>query len=361
MPGVRTPSPIGSFCPAFVRVLCLPATAAYRPSAMDHPDDLLEEFAFGDVPDVGPHVAECARCSAHVSLARQAADWLASSHSAPPPPALRSRVLAAAVRARPPSPGSAFSAYVSQAADFEVLIDSLSPAQWSLPTTDGRTVEDLVRHLAGNDGNVLADLGTAVPVSDSPGPASARPDERGSPVPASARARDLWRDRSDLLMRTVGPAEESLLSRPVRLAGKTPMRRPLREAMMQRAFETWIHRDDIRAAVSLPPEAPSPAHLARIVDFGLALLPGAMDAAGRGRSGAIRLALTGPGSASHVVPLSTSSGSSAPALAHVEIPADRFGRLMAGRVPVTPAVAVIDGSRAAALDLLTVAATLGCE
>ncbi|WP_433378400.1 maleylpyruvate isomerase family mycothiol-dependent enzyme [Actinoplanes sp. CA-142083] len=321
---------------------------------MEHPDDLLEEFAFGEEPDVGPHVAECTRCSAHVSLARQVAGWLASSHSAPPPPALRSRVLAAAVGVRPPSTGSAFSAYVSQAADFEVLLDSLSPAQWALPTADGRTVEDLVRHLAGNDGNVLADLG-------SPTPPPGRARDFGSPAPPSGRARDLWREQSDLLMRTVGRAEEALLSRPVRLAGKTPMRRPLREAMMQRAFETWIHRDDIRAAVALPPEAPSPAHLARIVGFGLALLPGAMDAAGRGRSGAVRLFLTGPGSASHVVPLSSSSAVSSPSLAQVEIPADRFGRLMAGRVPVTPGVAVIDGSRTAALDLLTVAATLGCE
>ncbi|MFI5897447.1 maleylpyruvate isomerase family mycothiol-dependent enzyme [Actinoplanes sp. NPDC051513] len=308
---------------------------------MEHPDDLLEEFAFGDRPDVGPHVAACSRCAAHVSLAQQAADWLASSHSAPPPAPLRSRVLAAAVGVRPPSPGPAFSAYVSQAADFEVLLDSLSPAQWSLSTADGRTVEDLVLHLAGNDGNVLADL--------------------GSPVPPARRARDLWRDQSDQLMRTVGRAEESLLSRPVRLAGRTPMRRPLREAMMQRAFETWIHRDDIRAAVALPPVAPEPSHLARIVDFGLALLPGAMDAAGRGRPGAVQLFLTGPRSASHVVPLSSSCAASSPSLAQVEIPADRFGRLMAGRVPVTSSVAVIDGSRSAALDLLTVAATLGCE
>jgi hypothetical protein len=43
------------------------------------------------------------------------------------------------------------------------------------------------------------------------------------------------------------------------------------------------------------------------------------------------------------------------------MPADRFGRLMAGRVPVTPTVAVVHGDRAAAFDLLAVAATLGCE
>lgn len=299
---------------------------------MDHPDDLLEQFAFGDAPDVGPHVSACPSCAAQVELARQTAGWLASSHSAPPPSALRSRVLAAAVSVRPSSSGSALSAYVSEAADLGILLESLSTEQWAAPTVDGRSVSELVRHLAENDGNVLVDLGVAVP--------------------------SRWRGRSDLLLRTAGEGGE-VLNRSVRLAGKAPVRRPLREAILQRAFETWIHRDDIRAAVALPLLAPAPAHLARILSFGLAMLPAAMDAAGRGRLGAVSLHLTGPGGGTHVVPLSSTPSTSS--LAGVAMPAERFGRLMAGRVPVTATVAVLGGSRAVALDFLTVAATLGCE
>ncbi|MFF5292109.1 maleylpyruvate isomerase N-terminal domain-containing protein [Paractinoplanes globisporus] len=309
---------------------------------MDHPDDLLESYAFGSAPEVGAHVASCEECSVHVELARQAAGWLALTHVAPPPSGLRSRVLAAAVAVRPPSSGSASSAYVSQVAAFGALIDSLSPSQWSAPTVDGRSVGDLVLHLAGNDGNVLADLGTI--------------------VPPRRKAGALWRDQSDLLLRTVAQGGDDVLARPVRMAGKVPARRPLREALTQRAFETWIHQDDIRAAVALPLVAPAPSHLARILGFGLALLPGAIDAAGRGRAGTVRLALSGPGGAEHVVGLSArAAAGGTPCLAEVSMPADRFGRLMAGRVPVTPSVAAVSGDRAAALDLLTVAATLGCE
>ena len=304
---------------------------------MDHPDDLLESYAFGEASEVGPHVDACPPCAAHVELARAAAGWLATSHVAGPPAGLRTRVLSAAVGARPRSSGFSFSAYVAEAADLSVLLDSLSPAQWSAPTVDGRSVRDLVRHLTGNDGNVLTDLGVPKP-----------PGER-------------WQDRSDLLLRTVGHGDDALLDRPVRLAGKVPVRRPLREALTQRAFETWIHRDDIRLAVALPPIPPASGHLARILAFGLALLPGAIDAAGRARPGRVLLDLTGPGGGEHVVGMGKRAATDGARIAEVRMPADRFGRLMAGRIPVTPAVAVVHGDRSAAFDLLAVAATLGCE
>jgi uncharacterized protein (TIGR03083 family) len=336
---------------------------------MDHPDDLLESFAFGEALEAGPHVDACPQCAAHVELAWAAAGWLATSHHAIPPSDLRSRVLTAAAGARPPSSGSLSSAYVAEVADLGVLLDSLSPAQWSAPTVDGRSVRDLVAHLTGNDGNVLADLGVAKPAGEH------------------------WREQSDLLLRTVGRGDEALLDRPVRLAGKVPIRRPLRDALTQRAFETWIHRDDIRAAVALPPRPPASDHLSRILGLGLALLPAAIDAAGRARPGCVLLDLTGPGGAEHVVTLGTraararaeiqkaggaraaearaeteraaeawAAGAADRArVAEVRMPAERFGRLMAGRVPVTPAVAVVRGDRSAAFDLLAVAATLGCE
>jgi uncharacterized protein (TIGR03083 family) len=344
---------------------------------MDHPDDLLEFFAFGEAPEAGPHVAACPRCSAQVELARAAAGWLATSHVATPPAGLRSRVRTAAVAVRPSSSGHFTSAYVAEVADLSVLLESLSPAQWSAPTADGRSVRALVRHLTGTDGNVLADLGVARPSGER------------------------WQDQSDLLLRTAGQSDETQLDRPVRLAGKVPIRRPLREALTQRAFETWIHRDDIRLAVALPPIPPAPGHLARILAFGLALLPGAIDAAGRARPGSVLLDLTGPGGGEHVVRMGTRGSPARPAetrpcepkaaqpragesrpeeaprpgtawmaeprvadrawMAEVRMPADRFGRLMAGRVPVTPTVAVVRGDRSVAFDLLAVAATLGCE
>jgi uncharacterized protein (TIGR03083 family) len=265
-------------------------------------------------------------------------------------------VLRAAFAARPPV--TTTSAYAAQAAGLAELLDGLSPAQWQAPTADGRTVRDLVLHLTANDSLALTDLATPdTRDRDARGPNAGEPNA-GEPNAGEPNARLVWRDRSDRLLRVTGDD----LVRPVQLAGKVPMRRPMREALTQRAFETWIHQDDIRLAVALPPAPPEAGHLSRILAFGLALLPGALDAAGRGRPGScVRLVLTGPGGVSHLAAMSARGASLGSPLAEVAMPAERFGRLMAGRVPVAGAAATVTGERAAALDLLTVAATLGCE
>jgi uncharacterized protein (TIGR03083 family) len=316
----------------------------------EHPDELLESYAFGDCPEpsaarVNAHVSTCARCAELVGRAAEAAGWIAVTHAAAPPAGLRERVLAAARAARPPvtaDNAEASEPWARQVAEMGELLSSLSGAQWQAHTAGGGTVRELVLHLAGNDRQVSADLGD--PVEPPPGD------------PA-----EVWRDGSDRLLRTVSRGDLPLTT-PVRLAGKAPVRRPLREALIQRAFETWIHNDDIRAAINLPAVPPAGDHIARIVGFALALLPGAMDAAKRAHPGkAVRLELTGPGGGGHTVPLSARGGEPPGPVAEVRLPAERFGRLLAGRVPVTGRVAEISGHRPAALDLLTVAATLGCD
>jgi uncharacterized protein (TIGR03083 family) len=306
-----------------------------------HPDDLLEAYAFGDCadPSVAAHVGACEECSALVDAAARVAGWLGTAHFEAPPPPLRDRVLTAARSARAPSASADLDAYAAQVGAFGALLDGLTPADWRAPVSAERDVSALVRHLAANDARVSADLGLA--------PA------------AGSSARGEWRAQSDRLLRTVG-SRGDLLGHPVRLAGRAPVRRPLRDALTQRAFETWIHQDDIRTALALPLSAPAPVHLARIVALGLALLPTAMDAAGRGRPGeSVTLRLTGPGGGSFRGDLSATSPG--PPVAEVGMPVERFARLLAGRVPVSASVAVIGGDRAAALAMLTVAATLGCE
>jgi uncharacterized protein (TIGR03083 family) len=374
-----------------------------------HPDNLLEAYAFGDCadPSVAAHVGSCGACSALVSIAARSAAWLSAAHFENPPITLRSRVLTAARSVRAPSISSALDAYAAQVAVFGELLDGLSASDWRAPVVGGRTVAELVSHLAANDARVAADLGFAPPAERVSSPVarlSSDPVARLSSSPVARFSSDPvarleWRDRSDRLLRTVG-SRADLLGHPVRLAGRLPVRRPLREALTQRAFETWIHDADVREAVALAPVAPPPLHLARIVAFGLALLPGAMDAAGRGRPGtAVSVRLTGPGGGSFVVPLSAAAGGSRPAgsagdpasggppsgpvgdfasagsvgdfgsggsapgapVAEIRLPAERFGRLLAGRIPVPASAAEISGDRAAALDLLAVAATLGCE
>ncbi|GIM94339.1 maleylpyruvate isomerase family mycothiol-dependent enzyme [Paractinoplanes toevensis] len=341
-----------------------------------HPDDLLEAYAFGDCadPSVAAHVGSCGACSALVSTAARTAAWLSASHFEAPPIALRSRMLTAARSARAPSISSALDAYAAQVASFGVLLDGLSARDWQAPVTGGRTVAELVSHLAANDARVADDLGLSAPPSVRLSPSARLSPPPGGLLPvaglssspvaglsSSPVARLEWRDRSDRLLRTVG-SRADLLGHPVRLAGRIPVRRPLRDALTQRAFETWIHDSDVREAIALPPVSPPPLHLARIVALGLALLPGAMDSAGRGRPGTtVFVRLTGPGGDSFVVPMSAGPASGGSPVAEIRLPAERFGRLLAGRIPVPASAAEISGDRSAALDLLAVAATLGCE
>jgi uncharacterized protein (TIGR03083 family) len=136
----------------------------------------------------------------------------------------------------------------------------------------------------------------------------------------------------------------------------------LREAMIQRSFETWIHAEDVRATLDLPPRTPSAQQLADIVDFALRLLPSALEASGRAHPAkAIRMVLTGDGGGIRLVDLSPIGPPARTVVAEIRMPAERFCRLLAGRLAGSSPGAEISGESGAANDFLTVAATMGCD
>ena len=136
----------------------------------------------------------------------------------------------------------------------------------------------------------------------------------------------------------------------------------MREALIQRGFETWIHAEDVRAALRLPPQTPSAQQVSDIVNFALRLLPAAMDAAGRAHPDkAVRVVLTGVGGGTRLVNLSAASPTPGTVVAEVSLPAERFCRMLAGRLVASSANVEIDGDSSAANDFLTVAATMGCD
>jgi uncharacterized protein (TIGR03083 family) len=319
-----------------------------------HPDELLGAFVVEacasptEATSVTQHAAECGDCAAEIDVLHDAAHWLAVSASRQPAPSLRDRVLSAALAARPAREadvGVSLEPYVAEVAKFGQLLAHLSEPQWQLRTGPYDTVRDLVGHLAANDGLVATDLG--IP-----------------PARVSSDVRRRWHEQAEVLRREVSRAGPGLLDRSVRLAGSAEVRRPLREALTQRAFETWIHADDVRAALDLPAEPPPPEQVTRIVDFGLRLLPAAMDAAGAGHPHqAIRLVLTGAGGGERQVPLSAAvpSPDTGDVVAEVTLPAVRFCRLLAGRIPVAEAGAETRGDPAAVAHFLAVAVTMGCD
>jgi uncharacterized protein (TIGR03083 family) len=283
-----------------------------------------------------------------MDLLDDAVHWLAMASPRRPAPGLRDRVLSAALAARPARElevGQVLDPYVAQVSKFGQLLAGLSGAQWQLPTGPHSSVRDLVGHLAANDGMVADDLGFAAAASS----------------PDVGRH---WREQADVLLREVSRAGPALLDRDVRLAGSKAMRRPLREALDQRAFETWIHAEDVRATLHLPAEPPPPEQVARIVDLGLRLLPAVMDAAGVAHPHqAIRLVLTGPGGSERLVALSAAQPAppAGGVVAEVSLPATRFCRLLAGRIPVAAVGARTSGEPTAVAHFLAVAVTMGCD
>jgi hypothetical protein len=171
-----------------------------------------------------------------------------------------------------------------------------------------------------------------------------------------------WRDQAHAIVDVAAREGPRLLERQVGLAGRPAMRGPMREALIQRGFETWVHADDVRATLRLPPKTPSAQQVDDIVTFALRLLPPAMDAAGRAHPDkSIRVVLTGLGGSTRQVNLSAARPTPATVVAEVSVPAERFCRLVAGRVTPSSARVAIDGDSSAANDFLTVAATLGCD
>jgi uncharacterized protein (TIGR03083 family) len=342
----------------------------------DHADDLVGPYVMEACsPDearwVAEHASRCAACAAEIAVLRGVAEWIGMSAARAPAPELRSRVLSAALAARPAGRSGAHPApadlagpnrdapdalearrlgelYHGQVAELDRLLSGLSQPQWLLPSGPHRSIRELVAHLYGNDERTATVAGVEL-------------------LPAGGRSsatdmRRIWRRQAGAIIDVVARDGARLLDRPVRLAGRAVVRRPMREALIQRGFETWIHAEDVRSVLDLAPQPPSGPQTADIVDFALRLLPAAMEAAGRAHpSMAIRLVLTGEGGGSRLVGLSPASPAAGAVVAEVSLPAVRFCRLLAGRLTGASTNAEVDGDLVVANDFLVVAATMGCD
>lgn len=297
------------------------------------------------------HLDGCAECCGEVREAVAAVATLPpvpARVSAPTP--LRRRIVDAARAARPPAPSASDAAewYRAEVTAFDALLGDLAPADWRTPTRAGWPVRELVAHLTTNDGRLRAQLSPLPPLQ------VVGAEEGGETIPRR------WRAQSHVL----------LAARPSRLVRLTDPRFPPRtypDALVQRAFETWVHGTDICVATGKP-ERPLPAPLAdRIATLGVDLLPWAFALAGvdrPGRTASIRF--TGGGE--HRVPIAPAGHArggfpsrSAPADTVVTMDAAEFCALMGDRRTPTSLRRQVAGDTALAAELLHVVSTLGCE
>jgi uncharacterized protein (TIGR03083 family) len=291
------------------------------------------------------------------------------SASAVLPAGLRDRVVAAALRARAAgrpdpvpeqiAPDEAF----SRAADaFERLLRELPEADWTRPALRDLDVQGLVGHLAGVEEDVQRSLAGDPEVAGADHVAStqAAAVRQAGRRPAETRAE--WRHAAD---RTIGLARAGDLSAEVAVHG---LRVPVSLLLIVRAFELWVHDNDIRQAVALPPSVPDPATLSLMTEVAARLLPHAAARTGADEPMNLHLVLTGPGGGTWDVPIGMdgsdgTGGDSTPDAADVVIVSDAidFCRLVANRAAPAALDLHITGDAGRAAAVLAAAPVLALD
>jgi uncharacterized protein (TIGR03083 family) len=331
----------------------------------------LDACSVEETATVEDHLAGCPDCAAEADRLGRAAAGLATTVAVAPPPRLRGAVLAAAVARRPAAGEEVGSGYASWVERFDSLLESLTPAQWRQRVVHDLTVQDLVAHLIATDELLAAQLGAAgaeapedpaeldgtLPARRS---AAAIGEHRGQPP---ERTRAAWRAQADRLLRDAGSDIPGSLDRQVRLADPRLPLQPLRTALVQRLFETWIHTDDVRALLGSPPDPPNERQVAQIVAFGVRLLPAALRLAGADRpSRSARLVLEGPAGGDWTIsPAGQEAGARPAPDATITMDAVEFCYLLGNRRDPDSVPHRVEGDPAVAATLLRAATTLGCD
>lgn len=342
---------------------------------------------------VEEHLTDCATCADEAVRLRDAVALLHPEDSLDLDPRLRSRVLASCLGRRParvPVPEWA-APYDAETARLDALLRDIGDAEWRAPVRlkwfDGErsmardlTAAAVIGHLMAVDGLVSAALGFPDPL----GPGATRsPTERtealwaqqaaaGAPGRHSpGTARGAWRDQSTALIRGVSFAAEEVSGLPVSYGA---FGLPLRDSLVDRAFECWVHASDIAEAVDYPYDPPAPAHLKHMVGLAARMLPGAL--ASRRRAGlappartlvaagapgrTLHLEVEGSGGGHWYVPLDSPGALGSPegTVAHVALDGIEFCRLAAGHIPPKDAAVGRTGDSEAIDDVLLATASL---
>lgn len=246
---------------------------------------------------VEEHLTACAPCADEALRLRDAVGLLHTDGSLDLDPTLRSRVIDGCLGRRPariPVPEWA-APYDAETARLDALLRDIGDSEWHAPVrlrwfeeerevSRRTTVIGVIGHLTAVDGLLSAALGLDDPLGggDTPLDPTERTERYWSSKrrPPTRAVREPWRAQSHELIRTASFAGRNVAEASVSYGA---FALPLQDALLDRAFECWVHGGDIADAVDYPYEAPSAAHLHRMIDLAARLLPAAL--AGRRRSG----------------------------------------------------------------------------
>ncbi|WTK80453.1 hypothetical protein OG292_23385 [Streptomyces sp. NBC_01511] len=333
------------------------------------------------------HLTECAPCADEALKLRDAVGLLQTDRNLDLPPLLRSRVLENCLdrrAARIPVPVWA-TPYDAETARLDALLRDFGDAEWHAPlqlkwfekeesAARRATVAGVIGHLMTVDGLVTSSLGLDDPLGAA---APLSPTDRTEAFwrtahpPPTRTIREPWRDQSHTLIRTVSFAGRGVAELSVSY-GEFSL--PLRDAMIDRAFECWIHGWDIAEAVDYPYPAPSGPHLRVMIDLAAQLIPSAL--ANRRRAGlasparqlvvpgspgrSLHLEVEGAGGGNWYIALDSPAavGTAERTVAQVALDGVEFCQLVAGHISPEDAAAGQDGDREAIRDVLFTAASL---
>ncbi|MEV0524433.1 maleylpyruvate isomerase family mycothiol-dependent enzyme [Streptomyces sp. NPDC050439] len=327
--------------------------------------ELLGAWAFGalmpgDEHTVAPHLADCDPCAAEAGRLRATVRHLDGPPlSDGPAPAGRDRVLGLALRTRTAAPRTASHAapYAAAVAGLRALLREMDEhGRWDTPVVHDWDAHDTVAHLLAADEPLAVRLGLRAP-----GPCDGVDGTPWRVAWAARTERVLARERARTPAQTVDSWQAQaadLLSSPeahdVELAGWATKlmgaRLPLSDHFLVRAFEAWVHTDDIGRALDLPVPPPRTPHLWQLVRLAVRTLELALGS----KAPAVALTVAGEGGE-----MSWILGSGAePVSAELVLDPVDFCLLMGGRRDPAVVPRGVFGSEVTAEHVLTRAASL---
>jgi len=317
---------------------------AYALDACDPAEAAAVEVVLARRPDLA---AEAARLA-------NAAAWIGATEALEPPRGLRAAVMGT-TRPDPDDPNeTAVALYRTQSEQFEEAARLVADAGGlDEVTTNGLTAYELVVHEAAQESLLAQAVGRTVvpevPTTDI--------DARTRDFVALLDDRslvavlDVWRESVDV---NCGWATDSAEG----VARWRGLELDRADAVVVRAFETWIHADDLRRVLGQPGRPPVPSHLALMADLAGRSLGASLALVGRVRPGkTARLVLTGDGGGAWTVPMEPGATAADP---DVTLTADvvDWCLLVGDRVSPSAIPHRVDGDAALAADLLAAAPAL---
>jgi uncharacterized protein (TIGR03083 family) len=286
-------------------------------------------------------------------LLSTAAAWIGASEALQPPSNLRTSVLAAARARRIGPTDPVIDLYLSFSERFQRAVGALPDDALDAITPNGLSAHDLVVHMAAQESLLAQNLGVpTIPDLDEP--------EIVPRTYALLRrfadrdlddAVSLWRDAVEANRAwAVANRDHTALWRDLGLTRD--------DALLVRAFEAWIHADDLLRAAGSETVPPEPRHLALMSDLAGRVLPLSLAVTGRVREGkTARLVLTGDGGGEWLVAMDAREPSPVP---DVTLTADvvDWCMLVGDRVAPADLPHSVAGDPALAEDLIASASAL---